>query len=138
MTIITGPVPPYSNPPIHPEYYVPRRYVISAIVLGVATLITTSIDHDYVIGQQIRLLIPSFYGSFQLNNRQGTVISIPMNNQVYVDINSAQNVNTFISSPAYGPTAPQIIAIGDFNSGQINTGRSNNLTYIPGSFINIS
>lgn len=135
---ISNPTPPYSNPPIHPEYFEPRRFEISNIVLGRTTLITTSVNHDYVIGQEVRLLIPTFYGSSQLNEKQGLVIIIPAPNQVVLEIDSSKNVDTFIPSPAYGPNPPQIVPIGDYNSGQINTGRNNNLTYISGSFRNIS
>lgn len=132
-----GPIAPERNPPINPQYYQPSVFTITDIVLGFTTLVTTSVDHNYVIGQNVRLLIPPTYGSIQLNEQEGLVISIPSDNQVLVTINSV-NANSFISSPTYGPTSPQIVAVGDINSGQINTGRSGNLTYIPGSFIDIS
>lgn len=138
MTVISNPTPPFSNPPINPQYYVPQRFLIANLTLGINTVVTTSVAHDYVIGQQIRLLIPSFYGSFQLNEQEGMVISIPSPTQVLVNIDSSRNVNAFIPSPSYTLNAAQIIAVGDFNSGQINTGRNNNLTFIPGSFRNIS
>lgn len=131
------PFNPSINLPIHPEYYQPRVFDITAISLGATTTVTTSADHDYVIGQLIRLHIPKAYGSFQLSGTVGYVIAIPAADEVVVDINST-NVNPFIASPTYGPTLPQIAAIGDINTGQINTGRTGNLTYIPGSFINIS
>lgn len=134
----SGPVAPQRNPPINPQYYQPSVFTISAIAQGPTTLVTTSVEHNYVIGQIVRLLIPSTYGAQQLNGQQGTVISIPSATQVVATINSL-GANAFISSPTYGPTVPQIVAVGDYNSGQINTsGRTNNITYIPGSFINIS
>ncbi len=209
----SGPVPPESNPPIEPQFYQPSRFDISNISLGFTTLVTTSIDHNYVIGQLVRLLVPVPFGSSQLNEVEGYVISIPSSTQVSLDINSIQNVNAFVpnpftatisgatkanpavltvSNPVYtnnilitgvsgmtelnghiftiiGQTAstitinvdstsyttylgggnitvfplngavPQIVAVGDINTGQINSsGRTNNKTYIPGSFINIS
>ncbi len=135
----SGPIAPERNPPIHPEYYQPRRYIISAITLGPTTTITTTVAHDYVIGQLIRILIPVQYGSVQLNESEGFVLSIPAANQVVIDIDSSRNVNTFIGSPTYGPTLPQICAIGDVNTGQINAnGPAHLTTFIPGSFINIS
>lgn len=136
--IAPGPIAPENNPAIQPQNYQPRRFQISAITLGTNTTVTTSTDHDYVVGQLVRLLIPPTYGSYQLSEQQGMVLSIPAANQVVVSINSAQNVNAFVSSPTYGPTPPQIVAIGDQNSGPINTGRTNNQTFIDGSFINIS
>ena len=132
-----GPTPPENNPPINPQYYQPSVFSISALTLGPTTLITTSIDNNYVVGQLVRLIIPNKYGTFQLNESQGYVLSIPQADQVIVGIDSS-NANTFIPSPSGITTKPQIMAIGDINTGQTNTGRTGNITYIPGSFINIS
>jgi len=135
---IPGPIAPESNPPINPQYYQPRLYFISNITLGITTIITTSVDHDYVIGQNVRLLIPQGYGPYQLNEQTGYVISIPSANQVELNIYSI-GANAFIPTPAYGPTMPQIVPIGDVNTGVINaSGRAINGTFIPGSFIDIS
>lgn len=133
-----GPISPENNPQIDPDAFQPSRFVISALTRGATTLITTSVNHNYVVGQEVRVNIPQFYGTYQITGQQGYVTSIPQANQVVVSINSL-NSNAFISSPTYGPTPPQIIAIGDINSGAINAnGRSSLGTYIPGSYINIS
>jgi hypothetical protein len=133
-----GPIAPENNPPINPQFYQPSVFIITAVSLGSTTTITTSVDHNYVIGQLIRLLIPFTYGCFQLNGQQGYVIQIPSSDEVVVNINSTQ-ANAFIPSPSYGLTPPQIIAIGDINSGQIGSNGNVKInTYIPGSFIDIS
>lgn len=133
-----GPRAPESNPPINPQYYQPSVFFISAVTLGRTTTVTTSVDHNYVIGQVIRLIIPPTYGCIQLDEQTGLVVSIPASNQVVVNIDSA-NANAFVPNPVYGPTLPQIVAIGDQNSGQINSNANvKQNTYIPGSFINIS
>lgn len=135
--VISYPIPPYANVPIHAEYYQPSRFVISGITLGQTTTVTTSEDHNYVIGQEIRLLIPSSFGCIQLNNKTGFVISIPATDSVEIDIYSLGG-NSFISATAT-IQSPQIIAIGDINVGDINAnGRTNQATDVPGSFINIS
>lgn len=136
-TVISYPIPPYQNVPIEPDFYQPRSFIISNVSLGQTTTITTIDNMDYVIGQLVRLIIPPSFGCRQLNELTGFVLSIPMTTQVIISIDSSQNVDPFISSSA--ATKPQILAIGDINSGQINTnGRVSNITYIPGSFINIS
>lgn len=133
-----GPVPPENNPPINSQYYQPGVFFISAISLGAFTTITTTVNHNYVIGQLCRLLIPPTYGAQQLNGMEGYVIQIPAPNQVYLNINS-NGGNQFIPNPTYGPTLPQIVATGDVNSGQISSSGNVQInTYIPGSFINIS
>jgi hypothetical protein len=138
-TVISYPIPAYQNLQIDSQFYQPSRFVISALTRGQTTLITTSTTHNYVIGQNVRLLIPAQYGSFQLNETQGYVLDVPAANQVTVDINSIL-ANAFIASPiGTFPCQPQILAIGDINSGVTNTsGRTNNIAYIPGSFIDIS
>ena len=136
-TVISYPVPPYANVPIHAEFYQPRQFFITDIILGPTTLIQTALDMDYVIGQEIRLLIPPKFGTYQLNNALGYVIDIPALNQVIVEIISIENVDAFILATT--PTQPQIFAIGDINSGIISsTGRQIPATNIPGSFINVS
>jgi hypothetical protein len=134
--LIFGPIAPESNPPINPQYYKPSVFTITAITLGNITTVTTSVSHNYVIGQSIRLLIPPSYGSFQLNGQQGNVIAIPSVNQVTCSINSS-NSNAFVIGPTTTPA--QIIAIGDVNTGPINAnGPSQSSTFIPGSFQDIS
>lgn len=136
MTVISSPFPAYQNLPIEPQFYQPSRFVISAITLGMTTTVTTTVNNNYTIGQQVRLIIPPSFGCRQLNEQSGYVLSIPNPNQVVISINSV-GYDPYIASSAH--TQAQILAIGDVNSGQTNSnGRNSNLTYIPGSFINIS
>lgn len=142
--VVSFPAPAYSNLPIEPQFYQPSVFVISAISLGTTTSITATTNLNYVIGQQVRLLIPPPFGSIQLNNQTGYVLSIPQVmgvpqlNQVTVSINSSVNVNPFIASSSTVQSA-QIAAIGDINQGYISTTGANiPLVTIPGSFINIS
>ena len=137
--VITYPISAYQNVPPEPEFYIPSRFVIEDIVLGQTTLVTTTENHNYVIGQECRLLIPSYFGCFQLNEVKGNVLSIPQSDQVELSIDSNRNVDAYIASSQTYPSVAQIVAIGDFNSGAINSnGRIQNKTYIPGSFRNIS
>lgn len=134
---------PYSSPiaylnnlPIHPDWYKPRVFEISFITLGQTTLITTENDQDYVVGQQVKFLIPQGWGCRQLNNQTGYVTSVNSINQFEVNIDSSQ-MDAFISSTINN--VPQVIAVGDVNSGFISsTGRIWPSLAIPGSFQNIS
>lgn len=134
--LLNGPIPPYTNPPIEPQNFEPSRFVINALSLGITTLVTTSVNHNYVIGNLCRLIIPKGYGCTQLNETQGYVANIPNQNQVELLINSS-NGDPFISISLR--QQPQILAIGDINQGVTNSnGRKSTGTTIPGSFINIS
>ena len=134
--LIFGPIPPYSNVPINAQFYQPSRFVISNVTLGQTTIVTTTTNMNYVIGQQVRLLVPSQNGCSQLNEQTGYVLSLPAANEVEVSINSAGG-NAFTAGS--GQVSPQILAIGDVNSGLTSsTGLNQTLTNIPGAFINIS
>lgn len=145
--VIGGPIAPYSNLPIEPQFYQPSQFVITGIALGGTTIVTmangtNNVAPNYVIGQLVRLIIPPKYGSRQLNEKFGYVISLPTTSSVEIDINSVA-VDPFIASPTFLPnqsrTPPQILAIGDVNTGVINAnGPKFEGTYIPGSFIDIS
>lgn len=138
--VISYPIPPYANVPIMAQFFEPSRFVISAISLGQTTTITTTVNHNYVLGQEVRLLIPNAYGSYQLNETQSYVINIPAANQVILQLNSTL-ANLFIATPipAFNTAHPQILAIGDTNSGSLNaSGRFSTGTFVPGAFINIS
>lgn len=136
MSFPPGPKAAYQNVPIMAQYYQPSRFVISAVTLGTTTTITTTQNVNYLIGQQVRLIIPPTFGCRQLNEQQGLVLSLPNPNQVVVSINS-NNFDPYIASSA--TTQAQIIAVGDVNSGQTNANGPyfQNLD-IPASFINIS
>jgi|SRR5580658_562511 hypothetical protein len=135
--LMYGPIAPESNPPINPQYYNPSQFDIASIVNGTMTLVTTTVNHDYVVGQSIRLLVPQIYGARQFNEQTAYVISIPNPNQVLIALDSSF-YDIFTPNPTSGTTQPQILAVGDLNNGFINQGRSNNGTYIPGAFINVS
>jgi hypothetical protein len=135
-TVISYPIPPYSNPPINPQYYQPSRFVISGVTRGTITTITTTQNMNYVIGQLIRLVIPPSFGIRELNGQTAFVLSIPNLNQVVINIDST-SYSAFTNSNA--TTQAQILGIGDINNGYIsNTGNVISNPEIPGSFINIS
>lgn len=135
--LISGPIPPYSNPPIAPQNFNPSQFFISNISLGVGTTVTTTVNHNFVIGQEVRLVIPFASGCRQLNEQTGFVTSIPASNQVVLNIDSSRNVDPFVVSSS--KTQPQIMPVGDVNMGVQNAnGRTSTSTVIPGSFINVS
>lgn len=135
---LKGPIPPENNPSPNPQYYKPSNFIISAISTGSTTTVTTNVNNNYVIGQQVRFFIPFNHGISQINGQVGNVIGLPAADQIVVNINST-NYNAFIASPVPAYTPAQIAAIGDVNTGPINAnGPKNQITFIPGSFLDIS
>jgi len=134
--VISYPIPPYSNVPIEPQYYKPRNFVISAISLGLTTTVTTTLNMNYVIGQEVRLIIPPLFGTRQLNGKTGFVISIPSPNQVVINTSSIgfDAFKTYVTG-----SQAQILPVGDINNGYIKpNGQGKIFPTIPGSFKNIS
>jgi hypothetical protein len=136
-TVLSYPIPLYQNVPIQANFFQPSQFFISAITLGRQTTVTATNDMNFVIGQQVRLIIPPKSGCIQLNGAQGYVIDIPNVDQVTLNIDSSRNVDAFITTSER--TQPQILGIGDINSGIISISGANlPSTNIPGAFINIS
>lgn len=135
-TVISFPIPAYSNVPIQPQFYQPNVFFISSITRGTTTLVTTTTDQNFVVGQLVRFIIPAPFGIRQLNEVQGYVIQIPTSTQVVVNINSTQ-MDPFQTSTF--TTRPQILPVGNIaNGAQNSNGRKDNGTYPPGAFINVS
>jgi len=133
-----GPIAPYRNVPVEPQYFQPSVFVITAISQGQTTTITTSADNNYVIGQLVRVTMPAAFGIRQINEQLAYVISIISPIQFVIDLNSSQ-FDPFIAPPLHYSTLPQVMAVGDINSGVISqNGRSVPFTTIPGGFQNIS
>ncbi len=139
-TVISYPIPAFQNLPIEPQFFKPRQYFISNITLGQTTEVTTTVNHDYVLGQQVRLIIPNGFGCTELNEKTGYIIAIDSPDELTLDLSSfgvsAFNPNSQLT------TQPQTIAVGSINTGLISsTGRSlpfGEVPTIPGSFQNIS
>ena len=138
--------PAQNNPAITPWYYQPSKFAIADITRGQTTTITiipattggTTVNPNYVVGQKVRIQMSFGYGMRQIDNQEAIVLSVPSVNTVEINIDSSA-YNAFITSPVYSTTPSQIIAIGDINSGETNgSGPSSTVTYIPGSFRDIS
>lgn len=136
---------------LYPTLYFPSMKFISAITLGATTTVTTTTPHNYVVGQQVAFRIPSLWGTTQLNSLPNTVIpgsplygfviAVPSTTSVVVNINSTGY--TAFTTPAVsqltGLSFPQIVAVGDNNTGSLLFGFSSltiNGPTISGAFQN--
>jgi hypothetical protein len=135
--LIFGPIAPENNPPIHPEFFKPREYNIASIVNGQTTLVTTTLSHDYVVGQLVRLLIAQPFGARQFNEQTAYIINIPSNTSMILALDSS-SFDLFVPNPTLSTTQPQVVAVGDVNTGHINLSPKYTHPDIPGSFRNTS
>lgn len=121
---------------LYPYLYFPGQTFISAITLGTTTTIDTTDAHNFVVGQEVAFRIPSSsahsWGTTQLNSLPNTlvpgspvygyVIAVTDYNTVVVNIDSSA-YTAFNSNPEVadvpGLSYPQIVAVGDVNTGGV-------------------
>ena len=127
---------------LYPSLYVPGESVISAMTLGSTTVVTTTAPHNFVVGQEVAFRIPPVWGPYQLNSLPdvlipgspiyGYVTIVNSSTQVTVNINStgytAYTANQPVAS-VKGLTFPQIVAVGDNNSGSNQFGYNSPTVY---------
>jgi hypothetical protein len=115
---------------LYPFLYLPEDNVVTAITLGNTTTITTSMYHNFEVGQEIAFRIPNAWGTVELNSLPnvlipgqpiyGYVVSITDNWTFVVNINSSA-FTAFTTNIAVnlvpGLTFPQVLAVGDVNMG---------------------
>ena len=130
--LAASPTGAYVKKVLYPYLYAPGVAYISAISTGATTTVTTSAPHNFVAGQEIAFRIPSAYGMVELNSLPnsstpgspvyGYVISVTNSTVFVCNINStaytAYNSNIAVSSVP-GSNFPQVVAVGDVNSGGV-------------------
>jgi hypothetical protein len=121
---------------LYPNLYAPGVSFIEAITTGATTTVVTTAPNNFVVGQQIAFRIPSAWGTSQLNSlpnilipgspNYGFVTSVTNSTTFVCNINStgytAFNTNQTVASVlAGGFNFPQVLAVGDANSGSLLT-----------------
>lgn len=123
---------------LYPSIYFPGVSIISNITLGATTTIDTTSAHNFVVGQEVAFRIPvvngfpTAWGTTQLNSlpnnltpgapAYGYVVAVTDYNTVVVNINSSSfttfNSNVPVANTV-GMSFPQIVAVGDINTGGV-------------------
>ena len=134
---------------LYPFLYPPQDNVISAITLGATTTVSTTMYHNFEIGQEIAFRVPNIWGTYQLNSLPnvlipgspvyGYVTSITDNWTFVCSINSAAftaYTSNFVmtATTLVGLTYPQVVAVGDVNTGGNSFNLSASLLYPPPAF----
>ncbi len=134
---------------LYPYIYFPGTTFISAITTGTTTTIDTTDAHNFVVGQEVAFRIPSQWGMTELNSLPNTttpgspiyayVIAVTDYNTVVVNVDSSA-YTAFTSNPTVasvpGLSYPQIVAVGDVNTGGVQVS-SGSALYPPPYFIPI-
>jgi len=120
--------------------YSPINCPISNITQEVFPSVTTTINHSFVVGNQVQFSIPQAWGMYQLDGLKAYVITVPAINEFVVNVNTT-TFNAFVV-----PTPPnefvvidpaQVAGVGDFNTGTSSPGGViANPNTVPGSYQN--
>ena len=116
---------------LYPFLYLPGVNFITAINTS-TNLITTTTNHNLVVGQQVAFRIPTPWGSTQLNSLPDTLIpgspiyyyvSAVNSNTTFTVVGNLTGVTAYTSNVTVasvpGLTPPQVVAVGDVNSGGV-------------------
>lgn len=137
----------YVKKVLYPFLYAPGISFIEAITTGTTTTVVTTAPHNYVAGQEIAFRIPASWGMTQLNSLPNTsipgspiygfVTSVTNATTFVCNINStgytAFNTNQTIASVKAGLSFPQVVAVGDVNTGGLAYSGGN---YYPSPLVN--
>lgn len=97
--------------------YAPRNRTITKITQASSAVITLSVTHGYVVGEKVRVIVPSAFGMTEINGLLGTVTAISTtNNTITVDIDSS-GFTAFAfptsATAAAGVTFAQVVPVGE-------------------------
>lgn len=118
---------------LYPYLYLPGVTFINSVTTGSTTTIGTTTFHNLEVGQEVAFRVPNAWGITELNSLPnnsipgspiyGYVVSITDNFTVVVNINSsaytAYTSNVAVSR-VVGLTPPQMVAVGDVNTGGLS------------------
>lgn len=115
---------------LYPYLYFPGTSVVEAITLGATTTVVTTSAHNFRVGQEVAFRIPSQWGTVELNSLPNTLVpgspvygyvtSVTDFKTVVVNINSSSFTAFTTNIPVAnvpGLSFPQIVAVGDVNTG---------------------
>ena len=115
-------IPSYSYPK---PVFQPAMRVISAITLALQPTVTTTLIHQYQPGIIVRFDIPLLFGMQQLNQRVGTILTIPTTTTFTIDT-STVGMDPFTLPVAFPPAYQdaQVVCVGETNDSIANAFRN--------------
>jgi len=102
----------------NPLFY-PRRRTPVQITQAVQAVVTTSVQHDYTVGQQVRFRIPAAWGMIELDGMTGTIVARNIavgvgNNTFTVDIDTTGFTPFAMPLTAAAPFTPaEVVPVGE-------------------------
>lgn len=96
--------------------FAPRNRTVTNVTAANPAVITTSTNHGYLPGEQVRLLVPAGWGMVEANNKLVRVVSVTANT-ITTDLDTSGGFTTFAyptsATAAAGISFPQVVPVGD-------------------------
>ena len=99
--------------------FYPRRRVATIITQAAQAVVTTSVQHGFVVGEEVRFKIPAAYGMIELDGLTGTIVAIdaavgPTHNTLTVNIDTTGFTPFAFPLTAAAPFTPaEVFPIGE-------------------------
>lgn len=103
--------------PFDPRYY-PRRRTITGITQAASAVITMSVAHGYIVGEKVRIIVPTEFGMTEINGLLGTITAITTGGTNTITVNIDSTGFTAFAFPSSviaggGVTFAQVIPVGE-------------------------
>jgi len=94
--------------------FYPKHRFITAISQAASAVMVTSVTHDYVVGQRIKMSVPAAFGMVEMDGLEGTITAVVTtgttgNNTITVDIDSTGFTAFAFPLTAAAPFSPAMI-----------------------------
>lgn len=98
--------------------YQPAMRLVTAVTNASTAVVTTSFDHDYLVGLIVRVYVPSEWKMFQIDRLVGTIIAVPTDDTFTIDIDTT-NFDTFVvpaPEPWYINNYAMVVPVGSLSA----------------------
>jgi hypothetical protein len=107
--------------PFDPIFYPRRRFIVD-ISKAASAVVTTSVDHGYTVGQEVRFATDPLNGMVEINGLSGTITAVGSPSTFTVNIDST-SFTTFTFPVTANPgayTPAQVIPFGEDTANALN------------------
>lgn len=117
--------------------YIPYKCNITAITQAANAVITTNVNHGWVVGNLVTFNIPAIYGMSQISGVTGLVLATTADT-ITTNIDTS-NFDAFSIPTVSSLTVldnPEVLPAGGENTGYVSADESKPALQIPGTFRN--
>lgn len=117
-----------------PSIFYPRRRFVINITQAASAVVTTSVQHGYTVGQEVRMIVPAAFGMTQMDGIQATITAVTASTFTLNVDSSAFTAFAFPLAAVVPFTWAQVVPMGEDTS----TALSNNQDILADATLNTS